>query len=333
MNLKGKGKYIGIGISVITIFIFAFIYGPLNLLRTFLSLPQGFVVFFLAAMCLHILSFMFWASRISILSRANGIRIRFSKALDVVVTSLFAASLTPGYVGGEPVRVKKLIDYGANAGTSTAIVLGERGLDSIFFTSVFFIVVITGLEVISGQLRLYATIGIIVLIFFIVFLILSIRMHKFAGRIGATIERLISKLRTRGRFLKINEMNFAGEVQSYSSSTRRIFIGKPKYLAAGISVTALMWLSDFSVPLMLLIGFGVFPSFLYVIFIQIILVLISLIPLTPGSAGLMEVLMIATFSIFLSHSHLVAFVIMWRFITFYFNIILGSFALHKVVTE
>ncbi|MEM0141197.1 MAG: flippase-like domain-containing protein [Thermoplasmatales archaeon] len=333
MNLKGKGKYIGIGVSVITIAVFAFIYGPFNLLRTFASLPTYFILFFLAALCLHILSFMFWATRIMVLSRANGMKVPFSKSLVAVVSSLFAASLTPGYVGGEPVRIKKLVDYGASAGTATAIALGERGFDSIFFVFVFLLVIITGIEIISGELRLYATIGIAVLGAFIVFLFLSMRAHKIAGHINSVVQWFLDRAGIRKRLLKNEMPDVAGEVQSYSVSTRKIFINKPAYLAAGITVTSMMWLSDFSVPLFLLLGFGVMPSLIYIIFIQVVLVLISLIPLTPGSAGLMEILMFATFSIFLSHSQLVAFVIIWRFITFYFNIILGSFALHKIVTK
>ncbi|MGC8645127.1 MAG: flippase-like domain-containing protein [Thermoplasmata archaeon] len=332
MNLKGKGKYLGIGISAVTIAIFAMIYGPENLLKTFASLPLDFLFFFLIALSFHVLSFVLWASRVSILSRANGIKVSFFRAMTVVVTSLFAASLTPGYVGGEPVRIKKLSDYGASYGTATAIVLGERGFDAIFFVSVFLIVVLTGLEVISGRLRLYTAAGIAVLVFFIAFLFLSMRVHRVAGRVNSFISWLFQKIR-RGKWLQRDAPNVTGEIQSYSLSTRQIFINKPGYLAAGIAATSGMWLSDFSVPIFLLLGFGVMPSILYVVFIQVILVLISLIPITPGSAGLMEILMLATFSLYLSHSYLVAFVITWRFITFYFNILLGSFALHKIITK
>jgi len=333
LNLRGKAKYIGIGISILTLAIFALVYGPENLLKTFVSLPVYFLFFFLAALCLHILSFIFWASRISILSKASGIRVTFPRAMIVVLSSLFAASLTPGYVGGEPVRIKKLSDYGASYGTSTAVVLGERGFDAIFFVSVFIIVILTGLGIVSGKIGIYAVAGTIVLVFFIVFLFISMSAHRAAGKINSVVSWIFTRIRKGGRWLQRDAPDITEEVQSYSLSTRQIFLNRPGYFVAGIAATTGMWLSDFSVPIFLLLGFGVMPSLLYVIFIQVILVLISLVPITPGAAGLMEVIMLATFSVFLSHSYLVAFVIMWRFITFYFNIILGSLALHKIVTK
>jgi len=333
LNLRGKAKYIGIGISILTLAIFALVYGPENLLKTFVSLPVYFLFFFLAALCLHILSFIFWASRISILSKASGIRVTFPRAMIVVLSSLFAASLTPGYVGGEPVRIKKLSDYGASYGTSTAVVLGERGFDAIFFVSVFIIVILTGLGIVSGKIGIYAVAGTIVLVFFIVFLFISMSAHRAAGKINSVVSWIFTRIRKGGRWLQRDAPDITEEVQSYSLSTRQIFLNRPGYFVAGIAVTTGMWLSDFSVPILPPAGLrchafspvrDIYPG--------------HSCPHLPGpnntgAAGLMEVIMLATFSVFLSHSYLVAFVIMWRFITFYFNIILGSLALHKIVTK
>ena len=87
------------------------------------------------------------------------------------------------------------------------------------------------------------------------------------------------------------------------------------------------------VPAVLILGFGYPPNLIDVIFIQVLLVLVSLLPVTPGSAGIMEVLMIATFSAFFPNGGIVAFVLIWRFITFYLNLIIGSLSLHFVVAK
>jgi len=333
LNLKSSSKFLGIGVSVVTLLVFTIIYGPGNLYRTFVSLPPYFLLFFLAALSFHILSFVFWSLRIVVLARANGFKISFPRAFIVVMSSLFAASITPGYVGGEPIRIKKLNDYGVPVGNATAIALGERGFDSIFFVIIFAFVILSGLEILTGQLRLYAIVGIVVLVIFLTFLLLSMGAHTMMKRTMGWIERVVKRFERKGKNYEQALPKIFEHVEAYSSSTRQIFLKNPVVLTAGIAITSLLWLSDFSVPTILLIGFGVSPNIIYVIFIQVILVLVSLIPLTPSSAGIMEVLMIATFSIFLPHSSLIAFVIVWRFITFYFNLAIGSLGFHKIVAK
>ncbi|MCL4334431.1 MAG: flippase-like domain-containing protein [Candidatus Thermoplasmatota archaeon] len=333
MNLKAGSKYIGIAISAITILIFALIYGPRNLIHAIYSLPSTFYLFFLAAISLHVASFVFWALRIKILSRSNGYRISFLKSFITVISSLFAASITPGYVGGEPVRIKKLTDYGEPVGTATAIALGERGFDSIFFVGVFAFVVLSGLEILTGDLKIIAVIGFILLVLFLLFILASMGVVSFMNRIRGWLERTVKRFDKTGTKYVNRLPRFFEHVETYASSTKEIFLKHPGALVLGVLTTSLLWLSDFMVPAVLILGFGYTPVLIDVIFIQVLLVLISLIPVTPGSAGIMEVLMIATFSPFFPNGGIVAFVLIWRFITFYLNLIIGSLSLHYVVVK
>ncbi|MEM0134204.1 MAG: flippase-like domain-containing protein [Thermoplasmatales archaeon] len=333
MNLRSGSKFIGIAVSVVTLLIFIVVYGPNTLIQTFSTLPPSFILFFLLALSLHILSFLFWAIRIKWLSQTNGYKITFLKSLNAVMTSLFAASITPGYVGGEPVRIKKLIDYGEPGGTATAIALGERGFDSIFFVGVFAFAILTGLETLTGDLRILAAIGIALLVIFVTFLLISMRASSLMKRLEGWIGRVVGRFGKRRKKYEESLPKIFAQVETYASSTKKIFLQHPGALVLGVLVTSFLWLSDFMVPTALMLGFGVMPDIIDVIFIQVLLVLISLIPVTPGSAGIMEILMIATFSGFLPHGRIVAFVIMWRFITFYFNLIVGSLLLHHIVIK
>jgi uncharacterized protein (TIRG00374 family) len=326
-------KFLGIAISIITLGVFVYIYGPYNLLKTISSLPPIYLVFFLTALGFHLLSLVFWALRIKYLASVNGQKITFMQSLLTVVSSLFAATLTPGYIGGEPVRIKKLSDYGMNPGSSAALVLGERGFDAIFFIVVLFLIIIGGFISISGPFKLYVYIGGVVLILFLVILIVSMGAASLFKKILFRIENYFTRKDKKEGKRKELFLKIAKEIETFTSSTKTMFIKNPGVVFAGVTITALLWISDFSVPVVLIMGFGITPDILYIIFVQVILVLISLIPITPGAAGIMEVLMLATFSIFLPHGFLVIFIIFWRFITFYFNIILGSFTIHKIVTK
>ncbi|MGC8562554.1 MAG: lysylphosphatidylglycerol synthase transmembrane domain-containing protein [Thermoplasmata archaeon] len=333
MNLKSGSKFLGIAVSAITLFIFIIVYGPYTLIRTFSNLPSNFIIYFLLAITLQVVSFLFWALRIKLLSRTNGYKIPFYKTFIAVITSLFAASITPGYVGGEPVRIKKLIDYGEPAGTATAIALGERGFDSIFFIGVFAFAILSGLEVLKGNLRILGMVGIIILAIFIGFLLVSMGASSVMKRFTAWISRVAKRFDKKGKKYEESLPKVFEQIETYASSTKKIFLQHPFALVLGVAITSLLWLSTFMIPAVLMIGFGVVPDLLDVIFIQVILVLISLIPVTPGSAGIMEILMIATFSPFLPDGRIVAFVILWRFVTFYFNLIIGSLSIHYMVTK
>jgi uncharacterized protein (TIRG00374 family) len=333
LNLRAGSKYIGIAISAVTLLIFTLIYGPANLIHAISVLPSTFYLFFLAAIALHIMSFVFWSLRIEILSRSNGYKISFAKSFITVISSLFAASITPGYVGGEPVRIKKLSDYGEPVGTATAIALGERGFDSIFFVGVFAFAVLSGLEILTGGLKLVAIVGVTLLVLFLLFVLASMGAGSLMNRIKGWVERTVNRFDRKGKRYVERLPKLFEHVETYASSTKEIFLKHPGALVLGLSATSLLWLSDFMVPVMLILGFGYAPNLIDVIFIQVLLVLISLIPVTPGSAGIMEVLMIATFSSFLPNGGIVAFVLIWRFITFYLNLIIGSLSLHYVVTK
>lgn len=333
MKVESGARYIGIIISILTLSIFVYIYGPYNLLSTMEMLPVSFVIFFLIALGFHFLSFVFWSFRIKFLSYVNKFRISFYQSFVTVISSLFVATLTPGYIGGEPVRIKKLSDYGIPTGTSTAIILGERGFDSIFFVIVFAFIILSGYFTLTAAFHLYAIIGLIVLLVFLAVLILSIGAKNFIKTLLNRIENFLIKIDKKGKRKRESFSKIAGEIELFSDSTKIMFIKKPSLMLIGVIITSLIWLSDFTVPLILIMGFGVRPDVVYIIFIQVFLVLISLIPLTPGAAGIMEILMLATFSIFLPHNYLVIFIIIWRFITFYFNIIIGSLLVHKIVTK
>jgi len=223
LNLRSGSKYIGIVISGVTLLIFALIYGFGNLIHAIDVLPSTFYLFFLAAIALHVVSFVFWSLRIKLLSRSNGYKISFSKSFITVISSLFAASITPGYVGGEPVRIKKLTDYGEPVGTATAIALGERGFDSIFFVGVFAFVILMGLEVLSGDLKLIAIVGIIMLVLFLFFLLASMGATTLMIRIQGWLERTARRFDKRARVMRNASPSFSSTWRHMPLPQRRYF--------------------------------------------------------------------------------------------------------------
>jgi len=59
---------------------------------------------------------------------------------------------------------------------------------------------------------------------------------------------------------------------------------------------------------------------------QIIIALISMIPLTPGASGIAELSATSLYALFVPTAVLGVFIILWRLIMFYLNIVFGVIA-------
>jgi len=327
LNYIRIARLIGIPLSVGTILAFILYFGIDNIINSILLLSPDYIVFFIIAILFHIASQVFWGFRIYFLTYGRGKPVGLRNAIRAVIASLFASTITPGYVGGEPIRIKKLVDYGLNVGEATAITVGERGFDSIFFGFFFFILLLDGFF--YSSLKLYLIAGGIVIAAFFAIILLSISGKKHLNIIVGRIYGIVSKFTGKNH----NEMKIQDEVENYSRVMKELFSKDPIIFSLSLISTFLLWSVDFYVPVILILGFGIKPDILFIILIQIILVLISLAPITPGASGIMEILMIATFTSVVGPKLILIFVIMWRFITFYFNIIFGSFYLHWVLKE
>jgi uncharacterized protein (TIRG00374 family) len=70
-------------------------------------------------------------------------------------------------------------------------------------------------------------------------------------------------------------------------------------------------------------GLGLPPSLGNSIFAQIIIALVSMIPLTPGASGIAEISATSLYALFVPTAILGVFILLWRLIMFYLNVLLG----------
>ena len=66
------------------------------------------------------------------MSEAIGGEISLKNSVAIVLSSLFAASITPAHAGSEVVRVQLLRRFRLSIGDALAVVLGEDMLDALF---------------------------------------------------------------------------------------------------------------------------------------------------------------------------------------------------------
>jgi uncharacterized protein (TIRG00374 family) len=329
MNLSSRGWFalsIFFSLTVILI-IFA---------TTFNQDTVGYVLsfnyFFLGlAILFRIIALALWGLRIQLMSAAVGYRVHFFYCVNMVLAGLLAGTITPGQAGGEPVRVHELYCAGVKIGDATAIVIMERVLDGIILTAtgVVLMVLMTGfvLSILSPALLILV---ICAWVFMISFLLIPILAVWYPEKTKKIIMNLVRRLAPHaGRFFTSPQLltdRIDHEIDNVFTSMTRFTGPAWRGLFFGGIVTALFWISEFLVASVIMMGLGLEPFIPESFFFQIIIAIIMMIPLTPGSSGITELSTSSLYALIIPSGMIGIFVILWRFVTFYLNIILGTFA-------
>jgi uncharacterized protein (TIRG00374 family) len=285
-------------------------------------------IFLILALGFHIFSICIWALRIKMMSRSLGYKVSFSHCFNLVLANMLVAAVTPSQAGGEPVRVHELYRADVKVGDATAIVLMERVLDGAVL-GVIGAVAILLLTTYFGDLELNIAIPVaiswLLITGFVLMFIYSVRNPDFLKRL---LHRLSNWVAKRWKSKKIERFTetIDSEVDNFHGSLTH-FIGHGKSgLIWGTVLTVIYWFSEFFIASLILMGLGEQPFLIQSFIIQIVIAIIMMIPLTPGSSGVAELSAASLYGLFIPSSIVGIFVVLWRFILYYVNIILGVIA-------
>jgi glycosyltransferase 2 family protein len=317
-------------IIIVLIFLFSFDTSSFEYLSTLNARYE----FFIIAVLLNIITWIIWSIRLKVLSTAigDGVTISLWSSLQIVITNMFLASITPSMAGGEPVRVYLLNKQGFSYGTATASVISERLIDAIvILTAVPFAFSILNETIEVFFIRIALLAGVI---FFIVVLFLFFYAIKFPGKTKSFLLFLNKKI---CRLLKKDEKKqnrivsrINTEVDNFHDGMM-IFLGRNKktFLFAGF-LTVLYWGVGFLIPSMLLLGLGMNPFFIESFAAQVLLITIIMMPTTPGSSGTTELGVGGLYTLLIGSSVIGVFVLLFRLITYHMNLIAGAIFQYKI---
>lgn len=290
--------------------------------------------YLLAALGIHMLSFIIWSLRTRSMASALGHKIGIITALEIVISSTFVAAITPSSIGGEPLRIHLLSQNQMPIGKATAVVLGERLLDAILILIIapFSLLLFHGIMsnptldivLISGELLLIAS---LVLVLYAV-----LRPHNIKLAINVLvgwITRLGGK-KTGSKLSRVSE-SIDREMEEFHNSMHIFFTEGRKGLFYGSMYTVIFWIVEFSLLPVILLGLNQAPSVMIAFAAQAILMIILIVPLTPGSSGIAEFSAITLFSFFVPANALGITVAAWRAFTFYINLLVGGFVCFKLL--
>jgi len=245
-----------------------------------------------------------------------------------VLANMLVAAVTPSQAGGEPVRVHELYRANVPVGDATAVVVMERILDGValgalgafamLFLGRYWSSISSGFSGLS--LIMYAT-WIFVTLFVLIF-VYSVKNPDHLKRALKWMSRWIDR---RWRLKRLESLLDAidREVDNFNAGLVKFVNHGRSGLVWGMFFTLLFWLSEFAIASLLLVGLGQPAFFVESFVVQLVLAVIMMIPLTPGSSGVAELGATSLYSLFVPSSIVGIFVLLWRLILYYLNILLG----------
>ncbi len=268
------------------------------------------------AILLHVLAWACWCARMRYLSRGMGWEVSFRDSVDVLLPSLFVATITPSAAGGEPVRIYILSKKGLSYGGATAVIATGRILDLFLVVSLGMLFTLILGTVIENEV-LKALMGITAILIGAGFLLLVtafLRPESFKRFTGYVLRKL-------NRESVIERV--CCEIDDFRKAITLLIKKGKREIIASVIATGGYWIFDLIVPWVILMGLGIYVSPLKIVFLHLLVYVIILTPITPGSSGLAETSASLLFSSVIRSSVLGVFVFVWRFILYYFTMIVG----------
>jgi glycosyltransferase 2 family protein len=292
----------------------------------------SFNLFFLfLAIAFRLLALVIWGIRIQVMSGSLGYRVPLPHCINMVLAGLLAGTITPGQAGGEPLRVHELYRSGVKIGDAAAVVIMERILDGIILTvmGVILMTLITGFfwSSFGPALFLLVIIAWILMTSFLVIPVLAIRYPVKTKKVIMKLVNWVVPKLSRWSSSPESLVELADrEIDNLFLSLSR-FTGTARagLLGGGIT-TGLFWITEFLVASFIMMGLGLSPAVVESFFFQILIAIINMIPITPGASGITELSTSSLYALIIPTGMIGIFVLLWRFVTFYLNIILGAVA-------
>lgn len=322
MDKKKIWIYLSFSISALILAIILF--STLNE-ETFGYLLNLNIYCLILAIILRITSFALWAERMRVMSLALGYKVPFRTCFLAVNANLLAGAITPSSAGGEPVRIHELYNAGVKLGDATAVVITERFLDAIILVILAVISIILMWKSVVGLGDAFIGIIFFSLVMLLLFDLLLILVIKYPVIVKRKVTYILHAIKRRWDRPSVEQfVSRTDEEFDHFTSGLSAFAGHARMgLLQGFVYSFLFWFSEFIVASVILIGLGLPPSVGDSIYAQIIIALVSMIPLTPGAAGIAELSAASLYALFVPTAALGVFILLWRLIMFYLNIVFG----------
>jgi len=305
-----------IPLGVIGNVVFVLITNDGSLFRSEVHVASGYIII---AMLLSITPWFTGSLRLLLWSRFLGNRLRYREVFRIVLGAELGAAISPPLIGGTAVKTCMLMQKGFSGGTALSLTALESMEDGLFF-----LIMVPLALTLSSSWDLPVIQGLLSGIRHA-----SPRMFLLGSGIVCSAVLVLAQPHCRSvlkrfppaaRPISLLGSVYHNVIQTWSTI---FFKGKSVFVLT-FALTAVQWICRYSIISLLLMGLGL-PArpVLYMALQVLVFALMSFIP-TPGGAGGAEAVFYLFYRPFLTADSIVAVTMGWRFLTFYFLLLLAA---------
>ena len=288
--------------------------------------------FLLIAFLLVILFWLFRSYPVYTFCKKINKDFKYLSALQLTLRTQFFNAVTPFATGGQPYQIYHLKQLGIDYAQSTGVVIQNfivyqialvlLGIIALISNQIFDI--FKNAEILQRLLALGFIINalVIILLFVVAF---SKKLNKIIINFGI---KVLTKLRiVKDKEKKLKEWD---EYINKFNKCANILLKDKKTFILNILCNFVALCSLYLVPLFVLYSMGNFNAFsagVSIVTCAYIMIIGSFVPI-PGATGGLEFGFVQFFGNFITGSKLSALMLVWRFITYYFGMIVGAIALN-----
>lgn len=275
---------------------------------------------------------IFWALRWKLILDSMHYSPSFKNVVGMLLTSMFGNNITPGSIGGEPLRAYILKEYNE---TPIEVGFASAMADRIFEMFPFVLMsLVSIIVIIAWDLDIFAKIfllGLVLCAFIIFALIIYTGINKrVASNLSSKLINFLAPIVTKFTKKDYDLIAINEEANVYITnfnSNFRLMVDNKKLFIVGCFLALLCWALDLGNSYLAFIAIGVEPPIAPFITIFTISILLSFVPMLPGALGVTEIIMIALFvPLGIYSDQVLAASALERMASYIFPTVLGLFA-------
>lgn len=277
---------------------------------------------------LMLLSYVFEASILAVLTKRKNEpkRSKWSFFRIPLIQALFNA-ITPMSTGGQPSQLAAMVQMGIEGGRATSLLLMKFIIYQIVVFLAYVTTIITGFHMVATKfagLAVFIAIGFLIHVSSIAFLLAILFAYNWTKKTANWIMNLLAKFINQKR-IDIWRKNTLDKIETFYEESQKLKREKKKLIVCVI-LTVLQLLCFYSIPYMTLVTLNVPADWASVTQMNIMIIMFMAIIPIPGASGGAEYSFQTLFSTFISsNGTLIVGMFLWRFVTYFFGMILGIF--------
>jgi glycosyltransferase 2 family protein len=305
-----------IPLGVIGNVIFVLIGTDRSLVGSGIHFAPGYII---VAMLVIIMPWFTGALRLLLWSRFLGKGLRYPEAFRIALGSELGAAISPPMVGGNAVKAGMLMQKGFSGGAALSLAMLEGMEEGLFF--IFMVPVALTL---SSSWDLPVIQGLLSGIRHTSLPLLLTGSGVACGVVFVLAQRRCRALAMRFPLAARLATSIGPAYRNFILTWKTIILNGKTVFALTFALTAVQWICRYSIISLLLMSLGIPAQPVLFMALQVLVfALMSFIP-TPGGAGGAEAVFYLFYKPFLAADSIAAVTLGWRFLTFYFLLLLAA---------